>query len=425
MHRQTKYGRGGGKEMDNWFKSPWFIRVISLLLAIAMYVSVSIDKEGENQPLDTIFSSLSDESVLIRDVPLQVKIDEEKFVVLGVPPTVNVAIEGSKSQVTTAERTRNFDVFIDLTDLDVGTHEVDVQYSGFNNQLKVATDPETIAVTIEERGTSELEVELELLNQDTLDEELQLGTPVITPSTVEVTGSVTEVNKIAMVKAIVDLSGITDDVNIKNAPVKVYDQQGNELNVFVNPSSVSVEIPLQVGKKELPISYTTTGELPDGISLQSISLNVSEVSVYGQASVLAALETLDDLTINLSDITEDTTLELEVPTPPGATRVDPIVVEVTIDVEETSEKVLADIPIEVLNLSGNRELTFIDPEEGTVTITIFGTSKQLEDITVDDFSVSIDVTGFISGEFETPIQIEGPETLEFTSNVTNAHVSID
>ncbi|WP_102029508.1 CdaR family protein [Salirhabdus sp. Marseille-P4669] len=411
--------------MDKWLKTPWFIRVISLLLAIALYLSVSISQDGEDRPELDFFSNFSDEAATIEDVPLQVKVDEEKYVVLGVPQTVNVLIEGSKSLVATTETTRNFDLFIDLTELEAGTHEVNVQYQGLSNQLKVQIDPATIAVTIEERGTAEYSVEIEMLNQDSLNEEFRLGTPVIAPEKVQVTGSTSEVEKIAIVKAIVDLAGVTDKIEIKNAPVKVYDQQGNELNVFVNPSTVNVEIPIEVGMKEVPISYTTTGELPEGMSLQSISLEAEKVAVYGQASVLNAIEKIEDLEINLSQITEDQTIEVNIPLPQGATKVEPSTLEVKIDVEETQEKVFEDVPIEVLNLASNKEITFVDPEEGVVNVSIFGTAKQLESFTADDISASIDVNGFIEGEFQTAINIKGPENYIITSNKENARVRIE
>jgi YbbR domain-containing protein len=410
--------------MDKWLETPWFIRIISLLLAVALYFSVSLDSNGEGQDERTFFSSLGNEVVTIHDVPLQVRLDEEKFVVLGAPQTVDVTIEGSKSHVTTEEKTRSFDVFIDLTGLEAGTHEVTVQHEGFYNSLKVTIDPAVVQLTLEERGTAELPVEIEYINRDTLNDEFQLGEPKISPSTVSVTGSQTEIDKIAIVKAIVDLAGVKDEIDVK-APVKVYDEQGNELNVFVSPSSVNVEIPLIVGKKELPISFETKGSLPEGLSLQGITLESETVSVYGQASILEAIEALDNLIIDLSKITEDQEIEVPVKVPAGATKVEPSAIKVSIDVEDTVEKVFENIPITVQNLPSNKEITFINPEEPEITVTIYGTSKQLESITEDDISASIDVKGFIEGEFETVITITGPENFIIKSNMETVRVRIE
>jgi YbbR domain-containing protein len=410
--------------MDKWLKTPWFIRVVSLLLAVGLYVSVSVDKESEARSDDTFFGS-SDDVVTINSVPLEVEIDQEKYVVQNVPPYVDVTIEGSKSLVTSTSRQRSFDVFIDLTDLEAGTHDVQIQHQGISNQLNVTIQPETISVTIEERGTEEFDVEVELLNKTVLNEGLLLGDATISPSTVSVTGSKSEVAKVAMVKAIVDLEGVTNKIDMKNAPVKVYDQEGNELNVYVSPTNVHVKIPLIVGQKDVPISYTTIGELPEGISLQSITLETGAVSVFGQEAVLNALTTIDGLVVDLSTINEDKTIELNVPVPPGATKVDPSTVNVVIDVEETSQKTFEEIPIEVIGLEEDREITFIDPEEQMITIIVFGTEQQLEEITAEDFKASIDVSGFFEGEFEREIIIEGPEELQMTLNYNNARVRIE
>ncbi|MBB6454006.1 YbbR domain-containing protein [Salirhabdus euzebyi] len=411
--------------MDKWLKTPWFIRVISLLLAIGLYVTVSLNEQNATRPDGTIFPKTSNEVATINNVPLQVHLDEEKYVVQGVPQYVSVSIQGSTSVVEATARQRNFDIFVDLEGLEEGTHEVKVQHQGISNQLSVQMEPETLEVTIEERATSEFKAEVEMLNYEDMDDGFILGEPIISPETVSVTGSKSEVDKVAMVKAIVDLTGVTDEIDIRNAPVKVYDQQGNELNVYVNPSTVHVQIPLEVGRKEVPLTYTTTGELGEGISLESISLEQDTVMVFGQAEVLNGIESIDNLIIDLTNITEDKTIELVVPIPPGVTRVEPITVNATINVEPTETVTIENIPIQVTNLEDGKTVSFIEPEEETVAITVFGTAQQLKDISEEQFSASINVEGFFNGEFETVIDLKGPDGIMMKPNYNNARVRIE
>ncbi|MRG88355.1 CdaR family protein [Salinibacillus xinjiangensis] len=411
--------------MDNWLRSPWVIRGISLLLAVALYISVSLSEDNANGLEDTLFPSGSSETVTMNSIPLQVRINEEKYVVKGVPQYVNVSIEGSKSAITSTERVRSFDVFIDLEGLEPGTHEVNVQHAGFSNNLSVFIEPETVEVEIEERLTKEYKVDTELMNRDQINEGYILGEPTVKPATVKVTGGKSEVDKTAMVKAIVDLTGVEDEIDIDNAPVKVYDQQGNELNVYVDPSTVGVEIPVEVGRKEVPLQVSTEGELPEGLSLQSITANPEVVAVFGQESVLNSIENISNLSVNLAAISEDKTVELEVPIPPGATKVEPSTVEVEVNVEETQEKIIDEIPIQVENLEDGRDVTFISPENGTINLKVSGTAEQLEEITAENFVATIDVEGFYEGEFETEIKISNPEEYVITSNYNNARVRIE
>ncbi|SET96758.1 YbbR domain-containing protein [Salinibacillus kushneri] len=412
--------------MDKWLKAPWFIRIVSLLLAVALYISVSLNDNEASGLEDTLFPSGSNDTVTMSNIPLQVRIDEEKYVVRGVPQTVSVAIEGSKSIVTTTERVRSFDVYLDLENLEPGKHDVRVQHEGFNNNLSVNIEPQTIEVVIEERATKEYTAEVDVINQNQLDDGMILGEPVIEPEKIKVTGGKSEIDQIAMVKAIVDLNEIDgDEINVDDAPVKVYDQQGNELNVYADPSALHVEIPVEVGQKEVPLSIQTEGELPDGLSLQSLSAEPEAVTVFGQESLLNSLEEISNLSVDLSSVKKDGKVEIPVPTPPGLTKVEPSTVQANIDVEETVEKTLEDIPIEVNGLEDGRDISFIEPENETIDITVFGTEKQLQEITAENFTASIDVQGFYEGEFDAEIQISNPEDYEFTSNFNHARVRIE
>lgn len=173
--------------MDRWLKSPWFIRGLSLLFALLLYTSVSLDEENTSRPDGTIFPSGSNDVGTLNNVPLQVMIDEEKYVVEGVPQYVNVTMEGPTSVVTPAVRQRNFDVFVDLMELEPGEHTVPVKYRGISNKLRVYIEPEEVRVKIEKRLTEEFAVDVEILNQNELDDGVILGDPVITPGTVEIT----------------------------------------------------------------------------------------------------------------------------------------------------------------------------------------------------------------------------------------------
>ncbi|GAA0500539.1 CdaA regulatory protein CdaR [Salinibacillus aidingensis] len=408
--------------MDKWLKSPWFIRIISLLLAIGLYVSVSLsDNEAS-----ALLPKSSSETATMSNIPLQVRMDEEKYVVRGVPQTVNVSIEGSGGIVTTTERVRAFNVFVDLEKLEPGKHDVRVQHQGFSNNLSVNIEPQTIEVVIEERATKEFNAEVDILNQDQLNEGMILGDPSVDPETVEVTGGKSEVDKIAMVKAIVDLNKIDGEkISVDNAPVKVYDEQGNELNVFVDPSTVQVDIPVEGGQKEVPLSVQTKGELPNGLSLQSISTKPETVTVFGQESLLKDVKEISNLTVDLSSFEKDGSVEIDVPLPSGLTRVEPSTVQAQIDVEETVEKILEDIPVQVNGLEEGRDITFIEPENQAITVTVMGTEKQLQEITAEDFTATIDVQGYYEGEFDAEIQINGPEGFDYTANFNYARVRIE
>ncbi|MDV2581892.1 CdaR family protein [Alkalibacillus haloalkaliphilus] len=412
--------------MDNWIKSPWFTRIVSLFLAILLYTTVAIDEANTSRSNDIFLPTGSSDVETMENVPLQVDLEEDDYVVRGVPDTVNVTVEGPRSVITQTVRQRNFDVFIDLNELGPGQHEVDVLHAGISSQLSVYIEPRTVDVTIEERSTVSFPVEVDFFGQDELGEtDAFASEPVVAPEEVDITGSSAEVDRIAMVKAIVSLTDLAEDGVINDAPIRVYDAQGNELSVYVDPSTVSVEADVSINDKRYPLTYELTGELDDSLVLQGVNLNPVSATLYGSLERLDEINMLEPLEIDLSEIEETTILEVDVPVPSGVTRSEPETAEVEVAVEEAIEDTLDDVEIEVDNLEDNQEITFIDPEEALIDVNVIGTQDDLDDLSSDDIRVWIDVDGQVEGEFYADLQLDGPEGIRLSTEEERVRVRIE
>src|SRR5690554_6687571 len=92
----------GEKEMNDWLNKPWVIRVISLFLAILTFLVISFDNQDTRSAdvgsFDYIFNN-SRESETLEDVPVNIVIDDEKYVVSGVPEVVTMSLTGTVSVV--------------------------------------------------------------------------------------------------------------------------------------------------------------------------------------------------------------------------------------------------------------------------------------------------------------------------------------
>src|SRR5699024_3551972 len=163
-----------------------------------------------------------------------------EYVVSGVPEFVSVSLEGKTSVLAPTVRQRNFNVFVDLRDLEEGEHIVDVEYENISNELTVYIEPKTITVNIEKRATQEFAVEVDLINLDQLPVGYELGEPEVSPETVTIVSSEEIIEQIAMVKVFVDVTDLRESIRSREVPVSVYDVQGNDLSVRVEPESVAV-----------------------------------------------------------------------------------------------------------------------------------------------------------------------------------------
>ncbi|WP_188208274.1 CdaR family protein [Alkalibacillus aidingensis] len=412
--------------MDNWIRSPWFTRVVSLFLAILLYTTVAIDEANTSRSSDIFLPTASTDTEMMENVPLQVVLDEEDYVVRGVPDVVNVTVEGPRSVITQTVRQRNFDVLIDLNGLGPGEHQVEIEHSGISNQLSVYTEPQTVDVTIEERSSVTLPVEVDYFGREDIDEtQVFAGPPEVIPSEVEVTGSSAEIDRIAMVKAIVSFTELSQDGIAHDAPVRVYDTQGNELSVYVDPSTVDVEADVSMSEKRYPLTYETTGELPDDLILQDINMNPVSATVFGSIDRLNDINLLEAVQVDLSDITETTTVDVDLPLPRGTTRIEPNTVEVEVVVDQAVEDLVEDVEIEIENVTEEQEVTFIEPDEPIIDVMVSGTSDDLDNLDPDDIRAWIDADGYVEGEFYIPVQLEGPEDIEVTTDLDRIRVRID
>src|SRR5690625_81530 len=260
--------------MDNWFKSKWFVRGLSLALAILLYVFVNI--EVNTSQSESRVPGGSSEIQTINDVPVDIRMDSDRYVVSGVPEYVSVTLEGMTSLLTPIVIQRNFDVFVDLEELEEGTHTVELEHDRVPEGLSVYIEPKTVEVTIEERASKEFPVTADFVNVDKLPDGYELGEPEINPETILITSSKSVIDQIAMVRVYIDVADMTEPIKNREIPINVYDGQGNELNVRVQPENVVVSVPLDHPSKTVPLEVKTTGDLPSGYSLDSMTAGKEE-----------------------------------------------------------------------------------------------------------------------------------------------------
>ncbi|MFC7062952.1 YbbR-like domain-containing protein [Halobacillus seohaensis] len=324
--------------MDNLFKNKWFIRIISLLLAVLLWVSINVD---DNMDSDSQwFNNTSSETEVMNDIPLEVQFDSEQYVVSGLPQNVAVAVEGPNGAVAPVVRQQNFTTFVDLNGLEPGTHEVSVQHSGISNQLSISIEPRVVEVRIEAKETQDFPVSVDYINERNIENDYTIGEAEIDPAEVTITGSAGAIDRVASVKAIIDVGEADGTIEDFEAPVKVYDAQGNELNVLLDPTSVNVTVPITKPEKEVPISFKPEGEAPDGVVIDSISSETDSVTIHGANDVLEEIENFEDIPVDVTDVTENETVNVDIPLPDDVSSVDPELVEVEIEVGvgESSEE---------------------------------------------------------------------------------------
>lgn len=405
--------------MDKWFQSIWFVRAVSLGLAILLYIVANVEGITVQDPNFT--PNGSDELQVLEDVPVDIRIDSDRFVVSGVPEFVTVSLEGANSVLTPIVMQRSFTVFVDLEDLEEGDHTVELEHDNTSSDLSIYIEPKTIDVTIEERATEEFTVAVDFINLQQLPEGFELGEAEVNPGTITITSSKSVIEQIAMVKVFIDVAGLTESINNREVPVNVYDSQGNGLNVRVNPETVVVSVDVDNPSKVVDVTVPTTGELPDGFSLTALTQDKEEVEVFATSETLDGIEEISTEEIDLSEINKSGPIDVKLSLPDGVHVTEETIV---VDIELEQTKQIEDVPIEVENEAAGQDVSFLRPDDRIMGITVTGNEKNVHELTVEDFRLFIDIGNLSEGEHDVPVKVEGPDKVTINEEFDEVTIEI-
>jgi YbbR domain-containing protein len=243
--------------MDKLMSNHWFMKAFALLLTIMLYMSVNIEeKESKSGTTRNAVGQTDVETVT--NVPVIAYYDEDNLVVFGVPKSVNVTLEGPASILKTTAVQRDFEIYVDLTNYELGTHNVTLKYKDISDKLTVKIDPATIQVTIQEKVSKDFSVDVDFIHKNKMPDGYSVEQPIVKPHVVSITGAKDVVDRVALVKARVDLDNASETVQ-QESRVIAYDREGKILNVDINPSVVEVTVPIASPSKSVPLKIIERG----------------------------------------------------------------------------------------------------------------------------------------------------------------------
>ncbi|OCA89327.1 hypothetical protein A8F94_23525 [Bacillus sp. FJAT-27225] len=406
--------------MDKLLDNSWFVKVVALLLAFLLYSSVPV-KDGSK--LNEIYVPGDETTETIEDVPVSAYYDTKNLIVSGLPETVDVEVSGPKSHVQNAKTLKNFEVYVELSDAEVGNRNVKLKIRELSDKLDAKLSPSSANITIQERITREFRVAAEFDNSMVQD---GFGTsaPQINPAKVKITGPRDEIERITYVKAAVDIKDPIFETTTRDAKIRVLDKDLNKLDVIVDPDTVKVTIPIKSLTKKVPINIVEKGSLPEGLILESMQLETKEAVITADESILEKTDAVR-AEVNLSEITKNTTVTVPVIISDGISAVTPELVKITVKVRKSEQEVsLSALPVDINGLAEGNDVTFENPKNGQASLTVYGPSDRVKAINPDDFRLFIELTGLEEGRHNVEIKVEGPDGVSWRMAQSTATVTI-
>jgi YbbR domain-containing protein len=291
-----------------------------------------------------------------------------------------------------------------------------------SDKLKVSVKPSYVNVSVQEKVTKVFKVTAEY-NKSDITEGYTAGTPTVEPNKVTISGAKDEIDRITYVKATLNLGRSTTSSVTDDAAVRVLDKDFNKLDVVVEPQTVKVTLPIKNTSKTVPIEVVQKGTSPTGVTISSIDLDTTQATITGEEEVLKATDHVR-VEVDISKITDSTTLALPVIIPNGITKVSPEQVKATVKAATNSGKTISGVPIKTRGLAPQLKAVFMVPADQSVTLSVYGPSGSVNTVTSGDFTAYVDLSNFAEGDHDVKIQVEGPPDLSWNIDSPTAKVTI-
>lgn len=323
--------------MKKIINSNYFYAFLSLCCALWLFFFVSTPGAGSTRDTNQSNTSTVTKKATF-SVPLQLQADVDKYYITGYPEKVKVTVEGPSALVTATRNTQNFNLYLNLRDLSIGQHRVQIRENGLNSELTYSIKPKYVTVNIQRRETKKFAVDIDY-NKESLATGYETGTTEVSPETVTVTGAASEINKInkVVVKPILP-KGIKSTFD-QEVLVQALDKNGKTVNVTLDPQTVHVKIPISIQSKQVSINLKQKGNTSDNsFTLES---DVKNIRVYGTKSQIDAIDDSVDVPVDVSDASDGDkkTIDLSDALGNKVTFTDPSSVSVTIN--QTSSNTLS------------------------------------------------------------------------------------
>ena len=408
------------KPLEMLSKSKSATIVISLLLAglICYYI-----QERSNTLLET-------NAKVLYNQPVTAIYNEEEYVVEGLPETVDITMIGTKANLYLANQLPTQAVSIDLSDLGVGFHQVDLKYKQAITSVQYKLDPSTVRVNISPKQSMTTNITEEVLNLEHLNSEFSISSISLSTNEVIVKSTDERLAEVAVVKALIDVDQLTDphvgENNLKKVPVVAYDKDGKQLDVEVVPNEITAVVNIESPNKVVPVIIVPKGieNIVFGKAIASIESNVESVTVYGNQEVLDSINNIE-VEIDVNDLDKNKKYTKTIKKPKNVRKLSENTVTVEVKLGDSSEGKVSNVKLSYKNLGSDYVVQAANDSINELPVLLKGVDTVISGISASDVEAYVDLKGLEEGEHEVDIQVTGADKkVIYTPQITTAKIVI-
>ncbi len=388
-----KFFRWISSLIDRVFFSTRYLSLFALLLACLAYFVATYDSTGN------VLSS----SKVLSNVAINARYNSETFELSGLPSACEIVITGEAASVNNAASKKGY-CQIDLEGYTEGTHTIKMNTVGYGDNVSTIVSPSEVTITLKKKTTRQFDLTYDFINQNQMDSRYILSDPVFSQGTkINIRASQDTLNSIALVKALIDVSGQTTDFEIE-APLVAYDRNGQAVNAEIVPSSITASVRISSPSSEVPIRLNPIGQVPVGLAIDKAQIIDHQTTrIYAPENIL---NNISEVYVNfdMSTVTENVDKEIMLPVtlPSGVSASDVTVVNVRVTLSTVDQLVLEDIPLSVHNNYNNLAISS-DIEFRSINVTVSGSTDNINAVSANDVEVYFDMPDE-PGTYTLPLQ---------------------
>ncbi len=391
-------------------KKDFALRVLAVVLAVIIWFALSI----------TLFPTVY---MTIGEVPVTVAIEGTSAESQGLElidfnkeTKVEVSISGMRYDIGSFTA-KDLQATVDISGIsEAGTYSLPVKVTSEADSMNVTEiTPSTVKVKLDYIKTADIPLTVRA-SAISAEEGYSLGTPMITPETIQVKGEQKLVDKISYAVFAVDQKKtLTESYDTSDGKVYLYADDGtliDDKSFEISNDPISVKFPVYF-LKTLKFTFDYQGA-PDNFDTSILKYTLSNDTI----DVMTANDSIlnqDDLHlgyINLSDIDLEKTFTFDVSLDSGVTSASGInTVTVTFDPAGfvCKEFTIPESNIKIINAPANQDIQLTT--KAVSNVKIYGPQSVMETLTADDIIAEFDMQSSVleNGSYTRSVKIYAPQ----------------
>lgn len=390
------------KPLESLTKSKSSIIVLSL--AIALVVFVYVDKRST--------TLLETNAKVLYNQPVNASYNDEEYVIEGLPETVDITMIGTKANLYLAKQLPTQAVTVDLSDLKVGVHQVELKYKQSITSVEYKLDPSTVTVVVSPKQSVTKNISEEVVNLDDLDSKLSIESVNLSKDQIIAKGTESKLKEVSSIKALLNINDLSEPKvganKLKNVPVLAYDKDGNIMDIELVPNKVDATINIESPSKEVPLEIVPTGidSIVFGKSIEKLEANVSKLTIYGPNDVLDSINKVS-VNVDVTDLKDNKTFTKTIKKPKGVRDLSVKTVTVEIKLGDEASTEVSNVKLSYKNLNSNYVVQVTQDSTTEIPVILKGVKSVISDISAADIQAYVDLKGLEVGEHEVDVVVTG------------------